>query len=158
GRIGPSVALRDLQELLPLRQLDARTPHLGACRDLGLVDAVPTRDVDRQGDRIGTALEVPILQPGQHFAGHGMALAAIGRNGAGRPALGPANRKDALALRIGLAGIADADDEQVELARLDRLDRRSEYEIERDGLRPWLVAGEAAQDFQVLGLAKPLWR
>jgi hypothetical protein len=47
-----------------------------------------------------------------------MALGAVGRDGAGRAALGPADREHALALGEVDAVVADAGDDQVELAGL----------------------------------------
>src|SRR5258708_24752600 len=60
-RIRPSVALRDLQERLPVRQLHARPALLGAGGDLGLVDAMPARSIDRTRHRIGPALEIAVF-------------------------------------------------------------------------------------------------
>src|SRR5262249_54018309 len=84
GRIGRSIALRDLQHRLPVRQLDARAAQFRAGGDLGLVDAMPAGEVDGDRHGIGPALEVAVLQPLQHLLGDGMALAAVGRDGAGR--------------------------------------------------------------------------
>src|SRR5262245_45180017 len=106
--IGRSSALRDVQQRLPVRQFHAR-PSLG---DAGgafmLVDAMPARGVDGDRQDVGPALGIAVGQPIEHLLGHGMGLAAVGRYGARRPTLGPADGKELLAPRKILARVADA--------------------------------------------------
>ena len=66
------------------------------------------------GSGSGPLLGSRVLQPGQHLLGHGVALGAVGRDGAARPALGPADGEHALALGNAAPRVADAGDDQIE--------------------------------------------
>jgi hypothetical protein len=94
--------------------------------------------------------------------GDGMALGAVGRDGAGRAALGPADGKDIIALGEFLAAVADAGHHEIrlqhagaelDLTRTDGLGHGAEHEMHGHRLFAGLVAGKTLQGLQVLGLA-----
>ena len=89
---------------------------------------------------------------------HRVAVGAVGRDGAARPAPRPTDGEHALALGQFRAAVADAGHDEVVLALPDLGWGRVKQEAQRNRLGARGITREGAQRVEVLGLAQPLRR